>query len=80
MPQIAQQDYLQIFCPLGIDVPQDEQKAKLADSFDAGTILDVVLVDEASKARIVTATKDDGTYTFEYFYSGESVIVEYERP
>ena len=78
MPQIAQQDYIRIFCPNGVDIPGDEQKKQLADCFDAGTIFDVILEDEYWQAKILSAIKDDEQYTFR-IYSNEVYIVEYTR-
>ena len=77
MPQIAIQDYIRIYCPKGVDSPQEAELAELAKCYDAGTIMDVILYDEKVHARILSASKSDVYYRFTYFCEDDKYYVQY---
>lgn len=78
MPQIAQQDYLKIYVPDGIDtVTNDKQaKAKILELYQKGLLADALIVqDEKSFARILSAYgATDGDPLYVSYFNGESII------
>lgn len=77
MPQIANQDYIKIYCPGGVDLLQEAELVELAKCYDAGTIMDVVLYDETGSARILSASKIDEYYRFTYFFDDAKYYFQY---
>lgn len=77
MPQIANQDYIKIYCPGGVDSLQIAELAELAKCYDAGTIMDVVLYGETGYARILSASKVDIYYHFTYFFDDAKYYFQY---